>query len=138
MIGPGTGIAPFRAFPMGARCYGRHRPQLAFLGEQHFVTDFLYQTEIQNWVHTGVLTNVSLAFSRDQPYKIYVQHRILEQAAELWQWIEGGAYIYICGAKEPMSKDVDYAMLQVIERFGKKNAQEAMEFLAQLKAREGI
>jgi sulfite reductase (NADPH) flavoprotein alpha-component len=133
MIGPGTGIAPFRAFLWERDATGATGRNWLFFGEQHFVTDFLYQTEIQNWVHTGVLTNVSLAFSRDQPYKIYVQHRILEQAAELWQWIEGGAYIYICGAKEPMSKDVDYAMLQVIERFGKKNAQEAMEFLEQLK-----
>jgi sulfite reductase (NADPH) flavoprotein alpha-component len=133
MIGPGTGIAPFRAFLWERDAVGATGRNWLFFGEQHFQSDFLYQTEIQNWAQTGVLAKVSLAFSRDQQYKIYVQHRILEQAPELWKWIEGGAYIYICGAKEPMSKDVDYAMLQVIERFGKKSSTEAIEFLDQLK-----
>jgi sulfite reductase (NADPH) flavoprotein alpha-component len=133
MIGPGTGVAPFRAFLWerdSAAATGRN---WLFFGEQHFTSDFLYQTEIQNWAETGVLSKVSLAFSRDQQYKIYVQHRILEQAPELWKWIDGGAYIYICGAKEPMSRDVDYAMLQVIERFGSKSTNEAIEYLDKLK-----
>jgi sulfite reductase (NADPH) flavoprotein alpha-component len=133
MIGPGTGIAPFRAFLWERDAVGATGRNWLFFGEQHFQSDFLYQTEIQNWAQTGVLSKVSLAFSRDQQYKIYVQHRILEQAPELWKWIDGGAYIYICGAKEPMSKDVDYAVLQVIERFGNKSTTQAVEFLDQLK-----
>jgi sulfite reductase (NADPH) flavoprotein alpha-component len=133
MIGPGTGIAPFRAYLWERDAVGATGRNWLFFGEQHFQSDFLYQTEIQNWAQTGVLSKVSLAFSRDQQYKIYVQHRILEQAPELWKWIDGGAYIYICGAKEPMSKDVDYAVLQVIERFGNKSTTQAVEFLDQLK-----
>lgn len=133
MIGPGTGVAPFRSFLWERDSAGATGRNWLFFGEQHFITDFLYQTEIQNWKQTNVLSKVSLAFSRDQQYKIYVQHRILEQAPELWKWIDGGAYVYICGAKEPMSKDVDYAVLQVIERFGNKNATQAIEYLDQLK-----
>jgi sulfite reductase (NADPH) flavoprotein alpha-component len=133
MIGPGTGIAPFRAFLWERDAAGATGRNWLFFGEQHFQSDFLYQTEIQNWAQTGVLSKVSLAFSRDQPYKVYVQHRILEHAPELWKWIEGGAYIYICGAKEPMSKDVEYALLQVIERFGSRSSEQAIEFLEQLK-----
>ncbi len=95
MIGPGTGIAP--SVPSsGTRMPGRYGPQLAVLREQHFVSDFLYQTEIQNWLQTGTLTKLSVAFSRDQQYKIYVQHRILEEGRELWKWIEKGAWIYLC------------------------------------------
>lgn len=134
MIGPGTGIAPFRAFLWERDAAAATGRNWLFFGEQHFQSDFLYQVEIQNWAQTGVLSKVSTAFSRDQQYKIYVQHRILEHAPDLWKWIEGGAYIYICGAKEPMSKDVDYAMLQVIERFGSKTALQAIEYLEQLVA----
>jgi sulfite reductase (NADPH) flavoprotein alpha-component len=133
MIGPGTGVAPFRAFLWERDAAAATGRNWLFFGEQHFQSDFLYQTEIQNWVQTGVLAKVSLAFSRDQQYKIYVQHRILEHAPELWKWIDGGAFNYNCGAKEPMSKDVDYAMLQVIERFGNKSTTQAVEFLEQLK-----
>ncbi|MBO9635964.1 MAG: sulfite reductase, partial [Chitinophagaceae bacterium] len=105
-----------------------------FFGEQHFVTDFLYQTEIQNWLQTGTLQKLSLAFSRDQQYKIYVQHRILEEGRELWKWIEKGAYIYLCGTRDPMSTDVEYALLQVIERFGGRGSRDAINYLEDLKA----
>lgn len=133
MIGPGTGIAPFRSFLAERDATGAEGRNWLFFGDQHFVTDFLYQTELQNWLQTGALTNISLAFSRDQQYKIYVQHRILEKAAELWQWINGGAYIYICGAKQPMSVDVEYALLQVIQRYGGKTDEQAIQYLDQLK-----
>ncbi|WP_276480033.1 diflavin oxidoreductase [Paraflavitalea pollutisoli] len=133
MVGPGTGIAPFRSFIAERDATGAEGRNWLFFGDQHFVSDFLYQTELQNWLQTGSLTNISLAFSRDQQYKIYVQHRILEKAAELWKWISGGAYIYICGAKEPMSVDVEYALLQVIQRYGSKTDVQALEFLDQLK-----
>jgi sulfite reductase (NADPH) flavoprotein alpha-component len=133
MIGPGTGIAPFRSFLAERDAAGATGRNWLFFGDQHFVTDFLYQTEIQNWLQTGTLSRVSLAFSRDKAYKVYVQHRMLEQAAELWKWISGGAYVYICGAKSPMATDVEYALLQVIERYGGKTAGQALEQLNQLK-----
>lgn len=133
MIGPGTGIAPFRSFLAERDAAGAGGRNWLFFGDQHFVTDFLYQTEIQNWLQTGALTKISLAFSRDKAYKVYVQHRILEQAVELWNWISSGAYIYICGAKSPMSVDVEYALLQVIERCAGKTGAEAIQYLDELK-----
>lgn len=133
MIGPGTGIAPFRSFLAERDATGAEGRNWLFFGDQHFITDFLYQTELQNWLQTGALTHINLAFSRDQKFKIYVQHRILEKAAELWKWISGGAYIYICGAKEPMSVDVEYALLQVIKRYGSLTDEQAIQYLDQLK-----
>lgn len=133
MVGPGTGIAPFRSFLAERDATGAEGRNWLFFGDQHFVTDFLYQTEMQNWLQTGALTHINLAFSRDQKYKIYVQHRILEKAAELWKWINSGAYIYICGAKAPMSVDVEYALLQVIQRYGGKTDEQAIQYLDQLK-----
>ncbi len=133
MIGPGTGIAPFRSFIAERDSSGATGRNWLFFGDQHFVTDFLYQTEVQNWLQTGVLSRLNLAFSRDQKYKIYVQHRLLEQSKELWNWIESGAYLYICGAKHPMSRDVEYALLQVIERLGGKSSREALAYLDTLK-----
>lgn len=132
MIGPGTGIAPFRSFIAERDAAGASGKNWLFFGEQHFVSDFLYQTEIQNYVQTGVLQKVSLAFSRDQQQKIYVQHRIQQQAAELWQWLNSGAYVYVCGAKDPMSTDVEQALLEVIITQGNKTAEEAAVYLDQL------
>jgi sulfite reductase (NADPH) flavoprotein alpha-component len=133
MIGPGTGIAPFRSFVAERDATGAVGRNWLFFGDQKFTSDFLYQTEIQNWVNTGVLTRVNLAFSRDQKSKLYVQHRMLEQAAELWSWIEAGAYIYICGAKAPMSVDVENTLLQIIERYGGKSIIDAIALLDKLK-----
>ncbi|MFT3826947.1 MAG: flavodoxin domain-containing protein [Chitinophagaceae bacterium] len=133
MIGPGTGIAPFRSFIAHRDAVGGDGRNWLFFGDQHFTTDFLYQTELQNWLQTGVLSRINVAFSRDQSYKLYVQHRMLEQAPELWKWLQSGAYVYVCGAKEPMSKDVEYTLLQIIERFGSKTAQEAIEYFNSLK-----
>lgn len=134
MIGPGTGIAPFRSFLWERDAAGGTGRNWLFFGEQHFVSDFLYQTEIQNWLQTGTLQKLSVAFSRDQQYKIYVQHRILEEGRELWKWIEKGAYIYLCGTRDPMSTDVEYALLQVIERFGGRGSRDAINYLEDLKA----
>ena len=133
MIGPGTGIAPFRSFIAERDAVGATGRNWLFFGDQRFTSDFLYQTEIQNWVDTGVLTRVNLAFSRDQQSKLYVQHRMLQHADELWSWIEGGSYIYVCGAKAPMSTDVENTLLQIIERHGGKSAAEAQAYLDQLK-----
>ena len=133
MIGPGTGIAPFRSFVAERDAVGATGRNWLFFGDQHFTSDFLYQTEIQNWMQTGVLTKVNVAFSRDQASKIYVQHKMLENSAAFYDWLKNGAYVYICGAKEPMSVDVEYTILQIIERFGHKSSTEAIEYLNQLK-----
>ncbi len=114
MIGPGTGIAPFRSFIAHRDATGAEGKNWLFFGEQHFVLDFYYQTEIQEWISTGVLTKLDTAFSRDQQHKIYVQDRILEKAKEFNTWIENGAYIYVCGQKNPMSTDVEQAIIRVI------------------------
>ncbi|WP_439553587.1 diflavin oxidoreductase [Flavobacterium macrobrachii] len=114
MIGPGTGIAPFRSFLAHRDATGAEGNNWLFFGEQHFVLDFYYQTEIQEWITTGVLSKLDTAFSRDQERKIYVQDRIREKAKEFNAWIENGASIYICGQKNPMSQDVEQTILEVI------------------------
>lgn len=133
MIGPGTGIAPFRSFLAERDAVGAAGRNWLFFGEQHFASDFLYQTELQNWFETGVLTKINVAFSRDQPEKIYVQHRMWECGAELYNWIASGAYVYLCGKKDPMSVDVENALTRIIETFGSKTNEEAIEYFQQMK-----
>lgn len=133
MIGPGTGVAPFRAFLAERDATGATGKNWFFFGEQHFVTDFLYQVEMQNYVQTGVITKLDLAFSRDQSEKIYVQHRMQQQAAELYKWIEGGASVYISGTKDPMSKDVETTLVKIIGEEGKLSDDAAAKYLEQLK-----
>ena len=133
MIGPGTGIAPFRSFLAERDSKGASGKNWLFFGDQHFTTDFLYQTEIQDWVKTGVLTHIHTAFSRDQAEKVYVQHKMKRQAKELFQWLEGGAHVYICGAKEPMSVDVENTLLEIIRKEGGKNETQAEVYLEELK-----
>ena len=133
MIGPGTGIAPFRSFIEERDASGASGRNWLFFGDQHFESDFLYQTEIQNYLQIGALTKVNVAFSRDQPQKIYVQHKMLEHGAELFHWIEAGAHIYLCGAKEPMSLDVENSLLDIIQRHGNKSGELAQAYLDQLK-----
>jgi sulfite reductase (NADPH) flavoprotein alpha-component len=133
MIGPGTGIAPFRSFLSDRDASGDMGRNWFFFGEQRFQTDFLYQAEMQQYLQTGVLHRISLAFSRDQDQKIYVQHRMLEQAAELYHWLNNGAAVYISGTKDPMSKDVEQTLLRIIEMQGKKSPAESIEYLENLK-----
>ncbi len=133
MIGPGTGIAAFRGFLSEREAIGATGRSWLFFGEQHFASDFLYQTEIQNWATTGTLTKVSVAFSRDQAEKIYVQHRMLEFGAELYQWIQTGAYIYVCGKKDPMSNDVEQTLTQIVQQFGNKTIEDAKSYINELK-----
>jgi len=133
MVGPGTGIAAFRSFLAERDATGASGRSWLFFGEQHFASDFLYQTEIQNWHQTGVLTNVNVAFSRDQKEKIYVQHRMQEHAAELFAWIDKGAHFYICGKKDPTSTDVENTLLKIIEEHGKKSPEAAKEYLEEMK-----
>jgi sulfite reductase (NADPH) flavoprotein alpha-component len=133
MVGPGTGIAPFRSFLAERDAKGASGRNWFFFGEQHFTSDFLYQVEMQNYVQTGVLTHIDLAFSRDQQEKIYVQHRMLEKSKELYNWIDTGAHFYISGTKDPMSKDVENILLEIIEREGNKSKEEAKAYLEKMK-----
>ncbi len=133
MIGPGTGIAPFRSFLAERDATGAGGRSWLFFGDQHSITDFLYQTELQNWLQTGVLSRLSVAFSRDQEQKVYVQHKMLCQGAEFFEWLDGGAHLYICGAKEPMSVDVENTILEIIKQFGNKKEPEAIAYLDELK-----
>jgi sulfite reductase (NADPH) flavoprotein alpha-component len=134
MIGPGTGIAPFRSFLAERDSTGASGKNWLFFGDQHFTTDFLYQTEIQDWSRTGVLTRINTAFSRDQAEKVYVQHRMRQQAAGLFQWLESGAHLYLCGAKDPMSADVENTLLDIIRTEGNHSSARAESYLDDLKA----
>ena len=136
MIGPGTGIAPFRSFLAHRDVTGAEGRNWLFFGEQHFVSDFYYQTEIQEWLATGVLTKLDTAFSRDQKHKIYVQDRLKENAGEVFNWIENGAYLYVCGQKSPMSADVENALLEIISAARNSDISEAQSYLENL-ASEG-
>jgi sulfite reductase (NADPH) flavoprotein alpha-component len=132
MIGPGTGLAPFRSFLFERDAQGHHGHNWLFFGEQHFVTDFFYQTELLSLFDTGVLTKINTAFSRDQKEKIYVQHKMQQHAAELFEWIENGAHIYICGCKDPMSFDVEKTLLNMITTHGNLSESKAEEYLTGL------
>ncbi|VXB94322.1 conserved hypothetical protein [Flavobacterium sp. 9AF] len=134
MIGPGTGIAPFRSFLSQRDASGAEGKNWLFFGEQHFVQDFYYQTEIQEWIATGVLTKLDTAFSRDQEHKIYVQDRIKEKAKEFNAWLESGAHLYICGQKNPMSADVEQAIVEVLSQERNIATSEAKQILEELEA----
>ncbi|WP_455915024.1 molybdopterin-dependent oxidoreductase [Pseudomonas syringae] len=129
MIGPGTGVAPFRAFLQERRARGDRGRNWLFFGEQHQATDFYYRDELQGMQQDGLLTRLSLAFSRDQAEKIYVQQRIQEQGAELWRWLEEGAHLYICGDASRMARDVDQALRRVISEQGGVSLEKAAEQL---------
>jgi sulfite reductase (NADPH) flavoprotein alpha-component len=133
MIGPGTGIAPYRSFLSHREATGATGRNWLFFGEQHFLTDFLYQSEIQNWLETGVLTKVNVAFSRDQEEKIYVQHKMFRERKELFDWISKGAIVYLCGNKDPMSGDVESTLLEIFKDQGKMDEKAALDFLGQMK-----
>jgi sulfite reductase (NADPH) flavoprotein alpha-component len=93
----------------------------------------LYQTEIQNWVETNLLTKVDTAFSRDQDEKVYVQHKMLQKGSEFFEWLRAGSYVYVCGAKDPMSVDVEETVVKIIEQFGERSKEEAQQYLFNLK-----
>ena len=133
MIGPGTGIAPFRAFMQQRAADDAPGKNWLFFGNPHFTEDFLYQVEWQRYVKEGVLTRIDLAWSRDQKEKVYVQDKLREQGAELWRWINDGAHIYVCGDANRMAKDVEQALLEVIAEFGGMDTEAADEFLSELR-----
>lgn len=132
MIGPGTGVAPFRAFLQERAESGAAGRNWLFFGDQHAHCDFLYQIEWQEWLDNGALARLDVAFSRDQKDKIYVQHRMRAQAKELYAWIDGGARIYVCGSKSPMSEDVETALVDIIAAQGGKTPEAARELLEQM------
>ncbi len=133
MIGPGTGVAPFRAFVQERAETGASGRNWLFFGEQHFRTQFLYQVEWQEAVKQGVLHRLDLAFSRDQGQKVYVQQRLREKGQELYSWLEGGASLYVCGDAQRMAPDVEAALLDVIATHGGKSREDAKSYLGALR-----
>ncbi|GKV86683.1 NADPH-dependent assimilatory sulfite reductase flavoprotein subunit [Pectobacterium atrosepticum] len=133
MIGPGTGIAPFRAFMQQRDADGAEGKNWLFFGNPHFMEDFLYQVEWQRYVKEGLLTHIDLAWSRDQAHKIYVQDKLREKGAEVWRWIQDGAHLYVCGDANRMAKDVERALLDVIVEHGGMDSEQADEFLSDLR-----
>ena len=134
MIGPGTGIAPFRAFLEERRATSATGKNWLFFGDQKAASDFLYREQLEAMLAEGSLTRLDTAFSRDQADKIYVQTRMLEQAAELWRWLEDGAHLYVCGDAKRMAKDVDAALHEILQNAGGKTADEAKAYVAKLKS----
>ncbi|XXN62472.1 NADPH-dependent assimilatory sulfite reductase flavoprotein subunit [Enterobacter ludwigii] len=133
MIGPGTGIAPFRAFMQQRDNDGAGGKNWLFFGNPHFTDDFLYQVEWQKYVKDGLLTNIDLAWSRDQAEKIYVQDKIRAKGAEVWSWLQEGAHLYVCGDANRMAKDVEQALLDVVVEHGAMDRETADEFLSELR-----
>lgn len=133
MIGPGTGVAPFRAFAQHRAETGSKGKNWLFFGDQHFTTDFLYHTEWLNYKKKGVLSNLSVAFSRDQKDKYYVQHKIREHSREVVRWIDEGAYIYVCGDMKHMAKDVLNTFVDIVSEQKKMSAEQANEFVHHLR-----
>jgi sulfite reductase (NADPH) flavoprotein alpha-component len=135
MIGPGTGIAPFRAFLQERRMLGAKGRNWLFFGDQHRASDFLYEDEITGFRHDGLLTELDLAFSRDQAERVYVQQRMRERAKELWAWLEEGAYLYVCGSAT-MGKDVYASLTAIIARQGSMGTGAAKAYLAKMAKEE--
>ncbi|MEM9605504.1 MAG: assimilatory sulfite reductase (NADPH) flavoprotein subunit [Pseudomonadota bacterium] len=133
MIGPGTGIAPFRGFLQERDAIGGSGANWLFFGNPHFRQDFLYQVELQNYLKSGLLTRLSVAFSRDQNEKVYVQDRLVEQGEDVYAWLEEGAHLYVCGDANRMAKDVHQALITVLQQHGGYSESEAVAYLTRLR-----
>ncbi len=133
MVGPGTGIAPFRAFIEERAETGAEGKNWLFFGNPNFTTDFLYQTEFQQYLKSGVLNKIDLAFSRDQAEKVYVQHKLLQKSKEVFDWLQNGAYFYVCGDKNRMAKDVEQALIQIAKKEGGYSDEKAIDCVKDLK-----
>ena len=133
MVGPGTGVAPFRAFVEHRAALGSTGKNWLFFGDQRYTYDFLYQLEWQDFLKNGQLTKLDLAFSRDQPEKVYVQDKMVEKGAELYAWLEEGAHFYVCGDANRMAADVHEALISIVENFGSKSREEAETYVENLK-----
>jgi sulfite reductase (NADPH) flavoprotein alpha-component len=136
MIGPGTGIAPFRAFLEERRVCGATGKNWLFFGDQRQACDFLYREELEIMRRGGTLTRLDTAFSRDQSEKLYVQHRMQEHADAFWQWLEEGAHVYVCGDAKRMAKDVDAALHGLIQKAGQKTAEQAAEYVRNMRTNQ--
>ncbi|MBA3544189.1 MAG: sulfite reductase subunit alpha [Chthoniobacterales bacterium] len=134
MVGPGTGVAPFRAFLQERQAIGARGKTWLFFGAQRAQSDFYYRKEFEKFMTDGWLTRLDTAFSRDQQHKIYVQHRMTGSSGELWKWLEEGAYFYVCGDAKRMAKDVDAALRQIVRQQGGLDPEEANEYVEKLKA----
>lgn len=132
MIGPGTGVAPFRAFLGEREESGASGKTWLFYGDQHFSSDFLYQVEWQRWLKEGVLTQMDVAFSRDTDQKVYVQHRMFEKAKELYQWLQQGAVVYVCGDEKRMAHDVHSTLSAILRQEGGMSEEEASAYLTRM------
>ena len=132
MVGPGTGIAPFRAFLADRAQAGARGRMWLFFGERTRADDFLYRTELEAWLRDGTLTRLDTAFSRDQAGKIYVQDRMAENAADLWRWLQDGARFYVCGDATRMAKDVDAALRRIAMTEGRMNEAQARDWIVSL------
>jgi sulfite reductase (NADPH) flavoprotein alpha-component len=133
MVGPGTGIAPFRAYLQERQATGASGKNWLFFGEQRANCDFFYQTEFAEAQKCGLLSRFDTAFSRDQAHKIYVQHRLLEHSREVFAWLEEGAHFFVCGDAARMAKDVDVALHQIVEKEGGKTSEQAAEYIENLR-----
>jgi sulfite reductase (NADPH) flavoprotein alpha-component len=133
MVGPGTGIAPFRAFVQERQAQGAPGKNWLFFGNPHFATDFLYQLEWQQALKKGDLAHLDVAFSRDQDKKVYVQHKLLAQSKRVFEWLEQGAYFYVCGDKNRMAGDVEKALLEIVAQEGKLSSEQAAEYVKNMK-----
>lgn len=133
MIGPGTGIAPFRGFLQQRDANGASGKNWLFFGNPHFTQDFLYQLELQNYLKRGLLTKLDVAFSRDQAAKVYVQDKLRQHGSDVWQWLQDGAHLYICGDANHMAKDVQQALLDIVQQYGGKTAEQAQAYLDELR-----
>jgi len=134
MIGPGTGVAPFRAFMQEREAREASGDNWMFFGDQTFTQDFLYQVEWQNYLKSGLLTRMNVAFSRDQAEKVYVQDRLKEQASDVFAWLERGAHLYICGDANRMAKDVHNTLIDIISEQGKLSTEQAEDYLKDLRS----
>lgn len=134
MVGPGTGIAPFRSFLNERKAAGGSGRNWLFFGNPHEATDYFYQEEFESLLEEGILNRLDLAWSRDQDFKIYVQDKISEASEELWNWISSGAHLYVCGDAVYMAGDVDKALHKSIEDHGGRTEDEAIEYVKQMKA----
>ena len=132
MVGPGTGVAPFRAFLQQREIQENAGKSWLFFGERNFTTDFLYQTEWLQYLKEGILTRADVAFSRDQQRKIYVQHKMEERGKELFKWLEDGAHFYVCGDKQHMAKDVDQTLKRIIQTHGGMTEERASQYVKAL------
>jgi sulfite reductase (NADPH) flavoprotein alpha-component len=134
MIGPGTGVAPFRAYLQERKATGAKGKNWLFFGAQHESCDFAYGDEFEAFLKEGLLTRLDCAWSRDQAQKIYVQHKMMENAADIWNWIDAdGAYFFVCGDARRMAKDVDATLRKIVQEQGGKNVEQANEYVEKLK-----